>query len=229
MYTQSHELTKRALESNDDLGSHGFPFPPLSSRKDFAHFFYMALTWLWVIYHFSLYSHISMFTMLDIIIHMPLSCICDPCFALHMMIASSTCMCICKLGGDIACYCHVPLTTHSYDDTMILLCVRACDMSCVLSMPIISSHDMIAMIYSSVLHLCSTGLHDLITMIACLVASPMIHTCSFHVVDDNHLHALHMIVIACRHIYPYVASLMLDDFPCIECIMPLVLIMSLPP
>src|SRR3954467_7163242 len=38
---QSHELTKRALESNDDLGSHGLPFPPLTSRKHFAHFFYM--------------------------------------------------------------------------------------------------------------------------------------------------------------------------------------------
>ena len=30
--SQSHELTKRALESNDDLGSHGLPFPPLTSR-----------------------------------------------------------------------------------------------------------------------------------------------------------------------------------------------------
>ena len=41
---QSHELTKQALESNDDLGSHGLSFPLLSSCKDFAHFFYMALT-----------------------------------------------------------------------------------------------------------------------------------------------------------------------------------------
>lgn len=40
--SQSHELTKRALESNDDLGFHGVSFPPLSSRKDFVHFFYMA-------------------------------------------------------------------------------------------------------------------------------------------------------------------------------------------
>ena len=45
----------------------------------------------------------------------------------------------------------------------------------------------------------------------------MIHTCSFHAVDDNHLHALHMIVIASCHISPYVASLMLDDLTCIEC------------
>ena len=125
-------------------------------------------------------------------------------------------MCICKLGGDIACYCHVLPMTHAYDDTTILLCVRACDMSCALPMPIIYSHDMIAMISSSMLHLCMTSLHDLITMIACLVASPMIHTCSFHAVDDNHYHALHMIVIASCHISPCVASLMLDDLPCIE-------------
>ena len=30
--SQSHELTKRALENNDDVGSRGFSFPPLSSR-----------------------------------------------------------------------------------------------------------------------------------------------------------------------------------------------------
>jgi hypothetical protein len=125
-------------------------------------------------------------------------------------------MCICKLGGDIACYCHVSFMTHSYDDTMILLSIRACDMSCALPMLIICSHDMIAMISPSVLHLRSTSLHDMIHMLA-YVASLMIHTCSFHVVDDNHLHALHMIVIASCHISSYIASLMLDDFPHIEC------------
>ena len=36
-------------------------------------------------------------------------------------------------------------------------------------------------------------------------------------VDDNHLYALHMIHIASCHISPCVASLMLDDLPCIEC------------
>ena len=61
--SQSHELTKRALKRNDDLGFHGVSFPTLSLRQDFAHFFYMALTWLWVIYHFSLYAHIAMFTL----------------------------------------------------------------------------------------------------------------------------------------------------------------------
>src|SRR3954467_13875450 len=34
--SQSHELTKRALESNDDLGSHGLSFPPLTSRISFT-------------------------------------------------------------------------------------------------------------------------------------------------------------------------------------------------
>ena len=129
---------------------------------------------------------------------MPFPCICDPCFAFHMMIDSSTCMCICKLGGDITYYCHVCFVPHAYYYTMILLYVRAYDMSCALPMPIIFSHDMIAMISSSMLHLCTTSLHDLITMLA-YVASPMIHTCSLHAVDDNHLHAYHMIIIASCH------------------------------
>ena len=158
-----------------------------------------------------------MFTLHDMLITMPLPCICDPCFALHMMIDSHTCMCICKLGGDIACYCHVCYVPHAYDDNMILLCVRARDMSCGLPISLIYSHDMIAMLYSSMLHICTTSLHDLIPMIACLVASPMIQTCSFHAVDDNHLHALHMIIIPSCHISPCVASLMLDDLTCIEC------------
>ena len=54
-------------------------------------------------------------------------------------------------------------------------------------------------------------------MIACLVASPMIHTRSFYAVDDNHYHAFHRMHISSCHISPCVASLMLDDFPCIEC------------
>ena len=123
-------------------------------------------------------------------------------------------MCICKLGGDIACSCHVSFVIHSYDD--ILLCNRACDIPCALPMPIICLHDIIAMISPSVLHLRSTSLHDMIDMLA-YVASPMIHTCSFHAVDDTHLHALHMIVIVSCHISPCVASLMLDDLTCIEC------------
>ena len=187
------------------------------TREVFVHFFYMTLTWLCVIVNYIFYAHLAMFTLHDMLIPMPLPCICDPCFALHMMIDSSTCMCICKLGGDITCYCHVLFMTHSYDDTFILLCVRACDMSCALPMLIICSHDMITMISSSMLHLRTTSLHDLILMIACLVASPMIHTCSFHAVDDNHYHAWYMIVIASCHISPCVASPMLNDLPCMEC------------
>ena len=34
--SQSQELTKRALESIDDLGSRELPFPPLSSCNDYA-------------------------------------------------------------------------------------------------------------------------------------------------------------------------------------------------
>ena len=177
--SQEHELTKRALESTDDLGVHGLSFQPLPSHKDFAHLFYMILPWLWIIVHYILYAHLAMFTLHDMFIPIPLTCICDPCFALHMMIDSSTCMCICKRGGDIVCYCHDCFVPHSYDDTMIFLCVRAYDMSCALSMPIIRSHDMLAMIYSRVWHLRSTILHDLITMLACLVASPMIHLAPF--------------------------------------------------
>jgi hypothetical protein len=112
------------------------------------------------------------------------------------------------LGGVINCNCHACYVSHAYDDTLILLCVRAYDMSCALPIPTICSHDMIAMISSSALHLHSTSLHDMITMIACLVASPMIHTCSFHAVDGTHCLALHMLA-------PYVASLVLDDVPCI--------------
>ena len=66
--SQSHELTKRALESNDDLGSHGLSFPPLSSREVLTHFFYMTLTWLWVIAHYILYAHLAMFTLHDMLI-----------------------------------------------------------------------------------------------------------------------------------------------------------------
>ena len=160
--------------------------------------------------------HIAMFTLHDMLISIPLPCIRDPCIALHMMIDSSTCMCICKLGGYIACYCHVPFVNHSYDDTLILLCVRSCDMSCALFMPIIFSHDTIAMISSSMLHLRTTSLHDSISMLV-YVASPMIHTFLIHAVDGIHFNDFHMIAITCCHMSPYVASLMLDNLPRIKC------------
>ena len=42
--SQSQELTKRALESKDDLGSCELSFPSLSSRNDYAHLSHLALT-----------------------------------------------------------------------------------------------------------------------------------------------------------------------------------------
>ncbi|KAM3312679.1 hypothetical protein ACQJBY_032487 [Aegilops geniculata] len=176
--SQSHEFTKRALESNDDSGSHGVSFPPLPSRKDSVHLFYMALTWLWVIVHYIFYAHLAMFTLHDMLIPMPFPCTCDPCFALHMMIDSSTCMCICKLGGDSACYCHVPFANHSYDDTMILPCVRACDMPCALSMPTICTHDMIDLLASHMLNNCSllyVECHDIFTTLYAHYAWIVLH------------------------------------------------------
>ena len=56
--------------------------------------------------HYILYAHLAMFTLHDMLITMLLPYIRDPCFALHMMIDSHTCMCICMLGADIACYCN---------------------------------------------------------------------------------------------------------------------------
>ena len=73
--SQAHELTKRALESNEDVRHHGvLTLHPPSSRRDFAHLFYMALTWLWVIalyiflcpschVHFACYDHSYAFAM----------------------------------------------------------------------------------------------------------------------------------------------------------------------
>ena len=159
-----------------------------------------------------------MFTLHDMLIPMSLPCICDPCFALHMMIDSHTFRCICKLGGDIPCCCPVPFVTHPYDDTMILLCVRACDMSCALSMPIICSRDMIAMISSSVLHLRSTSLHDLISMLSHVASNSWI-TCSFHMFGCNNVITSHMpCPIAC-HLLDLIASHMMNNFSfyCVEC------------
>ena len=58
--SQAHELTKQALESNKDVRQHGvLTLHPPSTRRAFAHFFYMALTWLWVIVHYIFYAHIA--------------------------------------------------------------------------------------------------------------------------------------------------------------------------
>lgn len=113
--SQSHELTKRALDSNDGLGFTGMCLQPFPSRKDYVHLFYMALTWLWLIVHYTSYTHIAMFTLHDMLISMPLPCIFYPCLASHMTLDSHICMCICKLGGDITCHCHVCFVPHAND------------------------------------------------------------------------------------------------------------------
>lgn len=176
----------------------------------------MALTWLRVIVHYILYTHLDMFTLHDMLIPMPLPCICDPCFALHMMIDSTTCMCICKLGGDVACSCLVSFVIHSYDD--ILLCNRACDMPCALPMPTTYSHDMIVMISSSMLHLRSTSLHDLISMLSHVASNSWI-TCSYHMFGCNNLITSHMPCPIAYHMIDLIASHMLQNcyIICVEC------------
>ena len=61
--SQSQELMKRALESNDDLGSRGLSLPPFLLRKDYPDLFYLALTRLWAIYHLLPYAHSIVFTL----------------------------------------------------------------------------------------------------------------------------------------------------------------------
>ena len=77
-------------------------------------------------------------------------------------------------------------------------------------MTIICTHDMIAMIPSSMLHLRTTSLLDLITKIACFVASPMFHSYSLSWVDDIYVHASHMIYLFYCRLFPIVASLLID-------------------
>ena len=78
--SQSHELTKRALESNDALGSRGLSLPLFPSCKDYAHLLYLALTRLWAIYR--PYAHTIVFTLHA----MPLYMICAIHLLCHAMI-----------------------------------------------------------------------------------------------------------------------------------------------
>ena len=112
-------------------------------------------------------------------------------------------------------HCYLHMASRRYIDAILLIsCFHTCDMSCALFMPTIYTHAMLDMITSSTLHLRTTSLLDLIAMIACYVASPMIHSCSFHWVDDVYLHASHIIYLAHCQVSPLVASLIP---PCIEC------------
>ena len=73
-------------------------------------------------------------------------------------------------------------------------------------MPTICTHDMLAMIPSSMLHLRTTSMLDLIAMIACYVASPMFHYYLLSWVDDIYAHASHMIYLDHCLLCPLVAS-----------------------
>ena len=77
------------------------------------------------------------------------------------------------LGGDPFCFCHVYHVPHAIDAILLISCLHACDMSRAIFMPTICTHDMLAMIPSSMLHLRTTSMLALIAMIACYVASPM--------------------------------------------------------
>src|SRR3954471_22171006 len=73
-------------------------------------------------YHSLLHSHISMFTLHDILIPIPLTCMCDPCLHLHQSYHPMSYMCICMLGGDFRSYCHVIYVPHTFH----MLCTHYC-------------------------------------------------------------------------------------------------------
>ena len=108
-------------------------------------------------------------------------------------------------------HCYLPRTSCQYnDDTLLISCYHACAMSCELFMHTICTHDMFAMIPPSTLHLRTTSLVDLITMIACFVASPMFHSYSLSWVDDIYVHASHLICLDHCCLPPIVASMLID-------------------
>ena len=108
-------------------------------------------------------------------------------------------------------YCYLHVASHQYiDDILLMSCFHACDMLCALFMTIICTHDMLDMIPSSILHLCTTSSHHLIAMIACFVASPMFHHYLLSWVDDVYVHASHMIYFVHYRLPPIVASMLID-------------------
>ena len=112
-------------------------------------------------------------------------------------------------------HCYLHMASHQYIHAIFLIsCFHACAMSCELFMHTICTNDMLAMIPSSMLHLRTTSLLDLIAMIACYVASPMFHYYLLSWVDDIYAHASHMIYRDHCLLCPLVASLI---SPCIEC------------
>ena len=101
-----------------------------------------------------------------------------------------------------------------HEPTLLISCFHACAMTCELFMPTICTHDMLAMIPSSMLHLRTTSLLDLIAMIACFIASPMFNSYSLSWADDIYVHASHLIYLDYCHLSPLVASFIST---CIEC------------
>ena len=112
-------------------------------------------------------------------------------------------------------HCYLHMVSRQYiDDILLISCFHACSMTCELFMPTICTHNMLAMIPSSMLHLRTTSLLDLITMIACYVASPMFHYYLLSWVDDIYVHASHVIYLDHCLLCPLVASFIST---CIEC------------
>ena len=112
-------------------------------------------------------------------------------------------------------HCYLHMDSRQYiDDTFIVSCFHACAMSCELFMHTICTHDMLAMIPSSTLHIRTTSLLALIHMIACFVALPMFHSYLISWVDDVYVHASHMIYLDHCLLCPLVSSLIST---CIEC------------
>ena len=108
-------------------------------------------------------------------------------------------------------HCYLHTASRQYiDDILLISCFHACDMSCALFMTTICTHDMLAMIPSSTLHLRTTSLFALIHMIACFVASPMFHSYLLSWVDDVYVHTSHMIYFVHCRLPPIVASMVID-------------------
>ena len=121
----------------------------------------------------------------------------------------------CCVGRVMMPHCYLHMVSCQYiDDNFLISCFHACAMLCELFMHTICTHDMLAMIPSSMLHLRTTSLLDLITMITCLVASPMFHSYSLSWVDDIYVHASHKIYLDHCLLCPLVASLIST---CSEC------------
>ena len=92
------------------------------------------------------------------------------------------------------------------------------NMSCALPISLICSHDMIAMISSSVLLLHSTSLHDLIPMLSHVASNSWI-TCSYHMFGCNNVITSHMPCPIDCYMLDLIASHMMNtcSFYCVEC------------